>query len=127
MRNAGLSRESPILVVTLYDYDEPIDLAVTNRLAVSRVQKWLDDIKPTQPPPEQLGDVQPWCIVRFIQSSWGNDAWNPKTVWVYRTRDSTGFQLLSRKQRAQLLHILHVKEPLKGGKNFAPIPSDAEN
>jgi hypothetical protein len=99
-----------MMKIEISTFDPPASVTVRNASEISRIQEWLKEVLPDQLPPEQVGNVIPWCTITVFEDAAGNQA--PRTVLIYSKRDrATGFELLTSQQRAALLDIIHLKEP----------------
>ena len=99
-----------MIKIEISTFDPPANITVKNASEISRIQEWLKEVLPGQLPPEQIGNVIPWCTITLFEDAAGNQT--PRTVSIYSKRDrATGFELVTPQQRAALLDILHLKEP----------------
>ena len=74
---------------------------------LEQLQSWLAEVRPTQPPAEQIGAVIPWCEITFFPADRSRHL--PTTNRVYAIRDrATSLELLSKEQMQRLLLILKV-------------------
>jgi hypothetical protein len=81
----------------------------TDTTQLKKLQAWLDEVNPTQPPPEKIGAVIPWCKITFYEAVTGKS--NPiSTNSIYSVRDrTTGYRLLRSDQKERLLDIFGQK------------------
>jgi len=84
----------------------------TNTMDIARLQEWLSEIQPTQLPPNQLGNVGPWCTMIFFEDpGTGNSI---VTNLVFAIRDgTTRHRLLTTEQRQKLLDIFDLQDDFK--------------
>jgi hypothetical protein len=77
----------------------------TNREHIKMIQAWLQEVKPTQLPPEKIGAVGPWCTVTLYA---GSNAISTNLVFAFDGR-TTRRELLTDEQRQKLLNIIGQK------------------
>jgi hypothetical protein len=76
---------------------------------LQKLQEWVEEVKPTQPPPEKIGAVVPWCTITFCVTANGKSI-PIATNSIYAIRDrSTEYRLLTGEQRQRLLDIFGQK------------------
>lgn len=96
-----------MMTIQINAFEPPVTVKVKDASEIAQVEEWLKQVLPSQPPPEKIGDVMPWCNITVFEGSEGSE--HSRTILIYSTRDrTTGFQLLSEKQRETLLEILHL-------------------
>jgi hypothetical protein len=66
------------------------------------IREWLQEVRSTQLPQEQMGAVGPWCTVTFYG---GTNAIATNLVFAIRGR-ATSDRLLTDEQRQKLLNII---------------------
>lgn len=99
-----------MMKIEVNTFDPPAKVTVRNGAEISRVEEWLKKVLPAQLPPEDIGNVIPWCTITIFEDTPRNQS--PRTVSIYAKRDRvTGYELLTPQQRAALLDILNLKEP----------------
>jgi hypothetical protein len=77
----------------------------TNHGQIKMIEDWLQEVKSTQLPLEQLGAVGPWCTVTFYR---GSNAISTNLIFASDSR-TTRRELLTDDQRQKLLNIIGQK------------------
>jgi hypothetical protein len=105
-RKSEVKSRTSVSVLFLSETDHLIES--TNPDVVARVQEWVRQVSHTQPPPEEIGSVSPWCTITVweIVESKRNLLFEKD---VYRFKDSKGTPLLNNMEQDNLRRILETK------------------
>ena len=92
-------------VVTVLQLTGSRTVQTTNHGRIKMIEDWLQEVKSTQLPLEQLGAVGPWCTVTFYR---GSNALATNLVFA-TDGGTTRRELLTDNQRQRLLEIVAQK------------------